>query len=196
MEKLIERVKSILLNPKETWEIIKSEEETQMSIIKNYLLILAAIPPVASFIGQVIVGTTIPLVGHYRIPFFTGLIWAILQYVLLIAGIYISAIVVNALAPNFGGAKNNIAAFKLVAYTYTVPLVAGVLDLVPTLSVIAFLLSLYGIYVFYLGLPVMMGNPKEKTTSYTVVAILVIIVVLVIVQGVAGLVLGSTVPHY
>ncbi len=196
MEKLIERVKSILLNPKETWETIKSEEATQMSIIKNYLLILAAIPPVASFIGQVIVGTTIPLVGHYRIPFFTGLIWAILQYVLLIVGVYISAVVVNVLAPKFGGTKNDISAFKLVAYTYTAPLVAGILNIVPTLAVIAFLLSLYGIYVFYLGLPVMMENPNEKTTSYAVVAILVIIIVMVVVQGVAGLVLGSTVPYH
>ena len=189
MEKLIERVKSILLNPKETWEIIKSEETTQMSIIKKYLLILAAIPSIESFIGQVIIGTTIPHVVHYQIPFFTGLIWAILQYVLLIAGIYISAIVVNSLAPSFGGTKNDIAAFKLVAYAYTAPLVAGVLDLVTTFSVIAFLLSLYGIYIFYLGLPVMMENPKKKTMSYTVVAVLVIIIVLVIIKRLAGLVL-------
>jgi uncharacterized membrane protein len=196
MEKIIDRVKDILLTPKDAWNVIRTEEENQVSIIKNYLLILSAIPAVASFIGQALVGTTIPLVGHYRIPFFSGLIWAVLSFILTIVGVYVSALVINALAPNFGGVKNDVAAFKLVAYSYTAPLVAGILNIIPTLSVLGLLASLYGVYLLYLGLPVLMENPKEKSVSYTVVSILVMIVVYFVMGGIAALALGSQGAHY
>ncbi len=137
-----------------------------------------------------------PLVGHYRIPFLSGLIWAVLSYVLTIVGVYVSALVINALAPTFSGEKNDVAAFKLVAYSYTAPLVAGILNLIPSLSVLGLLASLYGVYLLYLGLPVLMGNPQEKSVSYTIVSILVMIVVYFVMGGIAALVLGSQGAHY
>jgi len=187
MEKLIERVKNILLSPRPTWETIKSEETDQKTIIREYLLYLVAIPVVASFIGRVIVG--LPVVG-YRVPFFSGLISAIVTYVLYFVGIYIAALIVNALAPTFGGTKNDLAAFKVVAYSYTAPLVAGIFGLIPALSPLA-ILGLYGIYLLYLGLPALMECPQEKALPYTVVIVIVGLVIVVIISGISGLMLVS-----
>ena len=114
MDKLLDKVKRILFTPKTAWDDIKAEESTQTSIIKDYLLYLVAIPIVANFIGQAIIGY--PLRGD-RVNFFRGLIWAVFAYVLYQVSLYVSAMVVNALAPQFESTKNSVAAFKLVAYS-------------------------------------------------------------------------------
>jgi hypothetical protein len=188
MEKFIDRVKDVLLNPKDTWSAIKTEGDNQVSIIKSYLIYLAAIPAIALFIGRVLIGTQTVL-GHYRVPFFRGLLWAILYYVFTIVGIYLSALVINALASKFEVEKNELASFKLVAYSYTAPLAAGILFLVPSLENLGLLIGLYGIYLLYIGLPIIMDVQKEKIVAYTAVSSLAIIVIYWVMGGVAALVL-------
>lgn len=58
---------------------------------------------------------------------------------------------------------------------------AGVLYIFPPLSILVFIVSLYGIYLFYLGLPLLMETPKEKALGYVIVVIVVTIVVFVII---------------
>src|SRR3990172_9355091 len=187
MDKLIDKVKRILFSPKTAWDEIKTEESTQISIIKDYLLYLVAIPIVANFIGQAIIGY--PLRGD-RVNFFRGLIWAVFAYVLYQVSLYVSAMVVNALAPQFESTKNSVAAFKLVAYSSTAALVAGVVAILPSIAPLAILGLIYTIYLFYLGLPVLMETPKEKVVPYTVVSILAIIIISAVIMGIAGAILA------
>ena len=53
---IMERIKGILLKPKEEWQTIAGETTSIADIYKNYIFILAAIGPVASFIGMSLVG--------------------------------------------------------------------------------------------------------------------------------------------
>jgi len=181
MEALIERAKNIILSPKDTWDAIKAEETTSLKIVKEYLIFLAAIPPVAHFIGFAIVG----VVG-YRHPFFGSLIQSIVWYVLLIVQVYITAFVVNLLAPNFSGSKNDLAAFKLVAYSLTPTFLAGIFYIIPPLAPLT-VFGLYGLYLMYVGLPKLMECPAEKTLPYFIVTLLVTFVIYVLVFGIAGL---------
>ena len=48
---LIERVQAILLRPKQTWPVIAAEPADAATIYSRYVVILAAIPAVAGFIG-------------------------------------------------------------------------------------------------------------------------------------------------
>ena len=48
---LVSRVKAILLKPNDTWPEIKNEPATVKDLFTSYAAILAAIPPIASFIG-------------------------------------------------------------------------------------------------------------------------------------------------
>lgn len=185
---LIQRVQDILLKPKDTWPVIAAEPATVSSIYQTWLLILAAIPPVAAFIGLSIIG-----VGGFgfgfRVPFFAGLVQMVLSYGLSLAVVYGLSLVVDALAPSFGGTKNPIAALKVVAYGSTAGFVGGVFSLLPMLSVLGLLAGLYSIYLIYLGLPVLMRNPPEKSAGYTAVVIVVGIVAMVIVSAIAAMAL-------
>ena len=44
MQDIIDRIKEIVLKPRETWETIRTEETTMGRLFKNYLLLLAAAP--------------------------------------------------------------------------------------------------------------------------------------------------------
>ena len=60
---IVERIKGIILKPKEEWQTIAGETTPIVDLYKNYIIILAAIGPVASFIGLSIVGISLPMVG-------------------------------------------------------------------------------------------------------------------------------------
>jgi hypothetical protein len=176
---LIERVKGILLRPKQEWETIATEATTIGDLYKSYVVILASIGPVASVIGFSIVGIGRPFGGAFRVPITTAVAGAIAQYVLMLAGVYVLAMIINALAPTFAGEKNLTQAFKVAAYSYTAGWVAGVFVVIPALGVFG-ILGLYGLYLLYLGLPVLMKSPREKSMGYTVAVIVAALVIFVI----------------
>jgi hypothetical protein len=70
--------------------------------------------------------------------------------------------------------------------------VAGILLLLPNLSVVAALCGLYGLYLLYLGLVPMMSTPEEKKSTYFIVSLLCVIVVSAILSTVMGALILST----
>ena len=54
-----------------------------------------------------------------------------------------------------------------------------------------FLLFGYGLYLFYVGLPILMETPQDKAIGYVIVTILVSIVVSILVGTVSGALFGS-----
>jgi hypothetical protein len=189
--KLVDRVKGITLNPQATWAVIKTEPTSMAQIYRDYLVILAAVPAVALFVGQSLVGMRVGPWGMYRQPLMAGLTGAVVHYLLTLAGIFLAGKVIDALAPQFGASRNGRNAFKVAAYSWTPALVAGVLGIVPALGVVMVLASLYGAYLLYLGLPVLMGCPAEKAVPYTVVAIIALLVIYTVIGILVGGVMGS-----
>jgi len=191
--KIIERVKSILLTPKTTWPVIAEEPATAKGIYTGYVLILAAIPAIFGFIDATLIGTHIPFGGVMRFGFGWALSAAIVTYVLSIVGVFIASLIVDALAPNFGGQKNSVQALKAVAYAYTASWIAGIGAIVPFLSwLIAIAGGVYSIYLLYLGLPPNMKVTQEKAAGYTAVVVVVAIVVSWVISLVAGGVMGAS----
>ena len=182
------RVVNILTKPASEWSVIATEPTDVASLFKEYIAILAAIPPVCLFLGMTVVG--VPIFG--RLGFGTALTGAIMGYVGALAGVYISAIVVEKLAPTFGSSGDTTQALKLVAYAYTPSWIAGVLSLLVVLAPLAIIAGLYSIYIFYLGLTPMMKTPQDKVIPYMIVSALVIIVVSVVLQAILGAIAGTS----
>ena len=184
---LIERAKNIVLQPKTEWGVIAGETTSTGDLYKNYIAPLAAIGPVASFIGLSLIGASVPFLGTIRVPILSGLSMAIVSFVMALVGVFVIALVIDALAANFGGEKNPAQALKAATYSFTPAWLAGVLNLIPSLGVLVLLASLYGIYLLYLGLPVLMKAPADKALPYTVIVVVCAIVVGVLIGVVAGL---------
>lgn len=183
---LIDRVKNIIVQPRAEWEVIAAESTTPGELYKGYIAPLAAIGPIASFIGLSLVGMSLPGLGHYRVPIGSALTSAIVAYVFALIGVYVIALIINVLAPTFGGQKDQTQALKVAAYAYTPAWVASVLQILPSLSIIVLIASLYSLYLIYLGLPVLMKAPREKAVGYTVVVIVCAIVLGIVVSAIVG----------
>jgi hypothetical protein len=168
---IVDRAKNIILTPKTEWTAIAAEEPNVGQIISGYVIPLALIPAIAAMLGY-------GLIGRGMASSFTmGIAMAIIGFVVALGGVYLTAYVIDMLAPNFGSQKNFGRAMQLVAYSYTPAWVAGILNIIPVLGVLVLVASIYGLYLMYLGFPHTMKTPDEKVVVYMVVSIVVLIVV-------------------
>jgi hypothetical protein len=183
---LVARVQGILLKPKDEWAKIRDEQVTVQQLFTQYAVILAAIPAVAQFLGWALIGgLRIPYVGRSWMG--RALLYAVFSYILSLAVVYALGFIINTLAPNFSSPQNLPNAMKLAVYSMTPAWIAGIFNLIPALSVLTLLGSLYGLYILYLGFSApLMGTPKEKTTGYFGVSVVVVVVLIVIVSIILG----------
>jgi len=163
---LVTRASNIILRPNSEWPVIAAEPATPASILVGYVLPLAAIGPIASFIGFSVVGVGIPFLGTYRVGLATGLTNAVVSYVFTLLGILLLAAIVNVLAPSFGAPKSWPGALKVTAYSTTPSLLAGILLIFPPLGILGIVAGIYGIFLLFTGLPIVMGTSKEKAPMY------------------------------
>jgi len=182
---LVERAKRLLLTPGPEWQVIDPEPTTTGDLYRQYIIPLAAIGPIARFIGFGLIGIHIPFSGvTYRTPIGRALVGALVSYVLALLGVFVLAMIIDMLAPTFGGTTNRIQALKVAAYSSTAAWLAAVFAIVPGLSILG-ILGLYSLYLLYLGLPILMKSPSDKAGAYTVVVVLVAIVLFMLI-GVVG----------
>jgi Yip1 domain len=154
---LVERIRAIVVTPQAEWPVVARESEDVLAI--RYVAVLALIPALARFIGGW-------LIGGYT-PFLAALIGAIVAYALSFAVVAGVALVVDLLAPKFGGRRSYSSALRLTAYSFTPLWLAGFALLVPGASFLV-LLGLYGVYLMWVGMPVLMGAPSEQALPYAI----------------------------
>ncbi|HEY3126389.1 MAG TPA: Yip1 family protein [Candidatus Limnocylindria bacterium] len=187
---LVDRVKAILMRPKEEWPVIAAEKTDMATLFRTYVIPLAAIGPVAAAIGGALIGTNVPTVGAVRVPFSNAVVGAIVTFALSLLGTYVVARVIDYFGPRYGATRDLTAAFKVSAYSSTAQWLAGIFALIPALSGLS-ILGLYGLYLLYLGLPAVMKVPAEKAMSYTVTVVVAVIVVFIVIGIVSGIVIGT-----
>lgn len=188
---IIERVKNIVLSPVTEWPAIAAEASSARTIYLNYVAPLVAMGVIAGVLGHTLVGLPLPLVGTIRVGIAPALAHAIVTFALSFVAVFLVALIVDALAPTFGGRKDPLAALKVTAYSYTPAWVASVLNLIPALGILVVLAAFYGIYLLYLGLPVLMRAPRDKAVGYTVVTVLCAIVMGIVIGSLSSLVMGG-----
>jgi hypothetical protein len=184
------RATNILKTPVPEWARIAAEPATANELITGYAAPLAAVPAFSGFIGRTLVGMPVPFMGTFRIGIGRGLVMAILSWVFALIGVYVAAMVVEKLAPQFRSRGDLVQAMKLVVFAYTPVWVAGVLTIFPPLGILMIIAAFYSIYLFYLGLPIVMGTPQESVIPYMAVAALVIIVISVVLGACATAIAG------
>jgi hypothetical protein len=158
--RMLDRIRSILLAPRLEWPVIALEKSEASALFLRYAAILALIPALARFIGA-------SLVGWYA-PILSSLAGALTTYLAGLAITYGLALIIDVLAPRFGGQRDFPAALKLAVYSATPVWIAGLFLLVPGLSFLV-ILGLYGVYLLWAGLPILMRVPVEKASPFAAV---------------------------
>lgn len=160
------RARNLILSPAVEWRIIAAEPTSIERIYRDYVLYLAAIGPIAGFVGTSLIG-----IGGVRIGLASGLGFAVLRYAASLALLHVMAMVIDRLAPRFDGRSDFLAAFKLAAYAMTPAWLADVFSAVPALGMLA-IIGIYSVYLLFAGLPILMRVPPLKVPIYTIAVML------------------------
>ena len=80
-------------------------------------------------------------------------------------------LIIDLLAPLFGGRRDFENAFKLAVYSFTPLWLAGIFLLLPGLRFLL-LTGAYGIYLFWLGVPRLTKVPEQHAANFTVVIVI------------------------
>lgn len=181
---LADRAKRLIMTPRSEWTAIDAEPMTVREIFTGWVVPLAAIGPVAGLIGGLAFGY-----GAFGIvyrPSIGGAVTtAIVSYAMALIGTYVLALIIDALAPTFGGTKNPVAAMKVAAYSATAGWLAGIFGVVPAIAFLS-ILGLYSLYLLYIGLPLLMKAPADKAIGYIVATIVAAVVLFALVGAVTS----------
>jgi hypothetical protein len=132
-----------------------------------------------------------PFGSTVRMPLGAGVAYAALSYLLSLGWVYVLSMVIQAFSPKFEGHGEFIDALKIAAFTPTPAWVAGVFGIIPALSIIGNLVSLYSFYLLYTGLPALTEPPQEKEVPFFCVVVLTMIVLTVAFYVIAALMIPA-----
>ncbi|MEI9928655.1 MAG: Yip1 family protein [Sphingomonas sp.] len=190
---MIARIKAILIDPAAEWGRIDDEQTSVRAIMAGWVAPLAAIGPVAMLVRSLAFGFSV--FGFTYWPSITEAVsQAISSYVMSLIGIFVLALIIDALAPSFGGTRDRVQALKVAAYGATAAWLAAVVNLLPGLGLLT-LAGLYSLYLYYLGLPRLMRAPADKAPAYAGATIVAAVLLFLAVGWVVGAASASLFPR-
>jgi hypothetical protein len=187
--KMINQAIKIITKPKQALQEVSTQ-----SITRNDIIIYLAIIGIPTFIGILIGYGFLWYWGATLIV--PALVGAIIYYIVAIIGIILFGYLINAFAPTFKSQQNPAQALKLVAFAATPWLLAGILYILPGwLWPVVLLAGLYGLYILYLGLPILMGTPQDQQLPYMIVGVVIFIVIMGAIWWITQTIIWNMVWH-
>ena len=161
------RARNFITSPGEEWQVIIEEQANRSVVIRNYLLPFIFLLAITTFLG-------IFLFRNY-VTVSIMVLGAVVNSLGAFLSIYISAWIINELAPRFESKKDFTSSFKLATYTAVFITHSIASLLLPLYFIVIF--GLYSVYVLWMGLGPMMETPKESRLIYGIICSLTILVV-------------------
>jgi Yip1 domain len=165
------RAKAILVDPATAWHGIEKDIGDPAFLLSRYVAVLALIPALSSFIGATLIGAIAPSGATVRADLVDGLFGAIFNYAASCAITLLLGLIINLLAPLFGGRRDFEDAFKLAVYSFTPLWLAGLCLLLPGLRFLL-LTGTYGIYLLWLGVPRLAKIPEQHAATFTALIVI------------------------
>lgn len=179
---ILNHVWGLLAHPHTEWEAIKEERCTVSKCYCSHVLVLAAIPAIAWFIGTTQVGWQIGSREAIKLTVDSALPIAILSYLVMLVGVFSLGKAIHWMGQTYGSKQTLPQAIALAAYTATPLWLVGIMLVYPLLwfnLLIGLPALAYTVYLLYTGVPTMMGVPEERGFLFSSAVLAVGMVMLV-----------------
>jgi hypothetical protein len=183
---VLNHVWGLFFQPKKEWKSIKEERCSIGKCFCSHVLILAAIPAVAGYIGTTQVGWSFGSFEVHRLTTQSALQIAIITYLTMLVAVFSLGKAIHWMGQTYGSKQTLPQAIALAAYTATPLWVMGLFFLYPVLWVnmlIGLPALAYTVYLLYTGVPVMMNVSQERGFLFASAVLAVGLVMLVAVLG-------------
>lgn len=186
-EVLISRIWGLFLHPNKEWELIQREQANRSRPYLIYLLLLAAIPPLAGYIGATQTGWQIGDGAITKLTVESTIPLCIAAYLAIVIGIYATGIAINWMGATYTDLdKGDFSGLGLAIYSSIPLLVLSVVGVYPViwLGLITLVVAAcYSAYLLYKGVPILFQIPPDRGVMFASAILtfaLVIAVVLII----------------
>jgi hypothetical protein len=183
---VLNHVWGLFSQPKKEWKSIKGERCSVGKCFCSHVLILAAIPAIAGYIGTTQVGWSFGGFEVHKLTTQSALQIAILTYLTMLVAVFSLGKAIHWMGQTYGSRQTLPQAIALAAYTATPLWIMGFFFLYPVLWVnmlIGLPALAYTVYLLYTGVPVMMSVSQERGFLFASAVLAVGLVMLVAVLG-------------
>lgn len=187
---MLQRIMNIAFRPNEEWPVVAAEAISAQTLFVKYVIPLAAIGPIAGVLGMMLFGKSMGGTWMWSSSMESYLTLFLISYVFAVIGVGVNALIVQKLAPTFKSQGDFVSALKMVVFSNAPFWLASVLTLVPILGMLTVLVGLYGIFLFYTGLPHVMKTPEDQRLPFMGIAFLVAVVIWWVLTAVPGFIMG------
>ncbi|MDY0104945.1 MAG: Yip1 family protein [Lentimicrobium sp.] len=187
-----ERLKSLLLFPSYEWKVISLEKRPLNEDFNQFAFRLILLGALAQFIGSFIYVRNELDIDAYRFSF--PLVQAGFYIIIQVTLLLISAFFVNRMALKFGSVRHFKSSARLVMYSASPVLLMYVLVNLNSLFFLALIPGLYSFYLFWVGLPILMGTKQAKRFSFVLIYLIFTIGMLWMLSLLFGIISGLLFP--
>lgn len=172
---LYHRTKYFIMNPVKAWEVVHREERPMKFVRGSFFLPLIILVSISAFLGSMFfINTTLK-------PMYSVLT-AVNTFLFLYLGVYGSAFAVREITKAMDLGHDFLVAFKLVAYSMApIFLSLTVSRLFESLLFIN-VLGLYGLYIFWVGMEVMVNPPDHKKLPMIIASVVSMLIIFFLLQ--------------
>lgn len=159
----------VVISPGKGWKTIEFATINQRKVLTNFLLPLLLATSLLTFLGVIrIPGTTMQ----------TALKYFLFNFGVGFMGITFSAYVLAKLSVSFKGDGNVLKSLVLASFSLGVFIILSTLGkVIPSLSLVFGLLSLWSIYIFISGVYPILSIQKQRIAGFSLISLLVITLV-------------------
>ncbi|WP_152205484.1 Yip1 family protein [Marinobacter changyiensis] len=181
---LIGHAFGLFIHPDREWDSIRKEHAPPRRLYVAYVLILALIGPICAYISTAHFGWTVGNERLIKLTEISAFQLSLLTYIAIIVGVFALGYAINWMAKTYGAQEeyDRSNALALASYSCTPLFLAGfaLLYPVPWFNAMVFLAAtVYGAYLMYDGLPIVMRIPKDQAIMYAGALMTVALVILV-----------------
>lgn len=167
---LYHRTKYFIINPVKAWEAVHRESRPMKFVRGSFFMPLIILVSASAFIGSMFfINTTLK-------PMYSVLM-ALNTFLILYLGVYGSALLVKEILKALDLGNSYLVAFKLVAYSMSPVFLVLIISRIFESMLFINVLGLYGLYLLWTGMEVMITPPEHKKIPFLIAAVFVTVIV-------------------
>lgn len=183
---LINRVKLVLLSPRECWQTISQETHTPKELLRSTVVPLMLAGILCSTIGMQLFGINMGPLGTWRPPIVQNLLSQVVFGIVGVGMIFVGSFILQKLAEFFQGTVTSERAFSLLAHAMLPVLAGNLLAIYPLLGIFGIVFAIIGLCTLYWGTPMMTTVASNKALGFVAAFVVTMMLASIVIYGVSA----------
>ena len=172
---LYHRTKYFIISPVKAWEVVHRENRPMKYVRGSFFLPLIILVSISSFFGSMF------FTNSTLEPMYSVLV-AINAFLFLFVGVHASAYIITEITKALDLGRDFVVSFKLAVYSLSPLFLSLAISRLFESLLFINILSLYGLYIFWIGMEMMINPPEHKKLPMVIATLISMLIIFGILQ--------------